>query len=304
MRTEDMRAFVVLSRHLNFTKAAREFNTTQSTLSKCIARLEKELGFNLFERSRPLKLTARGTLFQGSAQSALSVLDSGIKLCRSRTDDSTALRVLLWFATRRMERFFAQEHDVPFTAIKAEAPDTLFSWVEAGNADAAIAYDVGVADELAQEARRRGVTWVGMGSSPMALVVSKGHPLYGMESLSMADLRFQHITVPVASAYNDTRLFIEALYGLVADFVIEYRPIAENTVRLLYGPLEGAAVFAPIETARNCKNVREDVSVFEDVEGKPFEFPMCLLYRDGDTNPVLAAFVERVRKFFDITEHA
>ncbi|MBY3321387.1 LysR family transcriptional regulator [Rhizobium laguerreae] len=72
-----LEAFVQLSQELNFTRAARLLNMTQSTLSAAIRTLEIELDVVLFERStRSVALTDHGRLFLPHARAAISALDS------------------------------------------------------------------------------------------------------------------------------------------------------------------------------------------------------------------------------------
>ena len=63
MRVLDIRVlqeFVVLSKHLKLTSAARELYTSAPTLSQHIASLEQEIGLTLFDRKGGLKLTRDG----------------------------------------------------------------------------------------------------------------------------------------------------------------------------------------------------------------------------------------------------
>lgn len=63
MRMDILKEFTSLARNLNFSTTARELYITQSTLSKHIALLEKELGAVLFARdSHKVELTEAGTL--------------------------------------------------------------------------------------------------------------------------------------------------------------------------------------------------------------------------------------------------
>lgn len=60
MQIESLREFIVLARFQNFSKAAKFLNYTQPTLSNHIAAMESELGFRLFHRTQPLRLTPAG----------------------------------------------------------------------------------------------------------------------------------------------------------------------------------------------------------------------------------------------------
>ncbi len=88
--------FFTVAKYLNFSEAARQLFVTQSALSKQIATLEAELGFELFTRTkRYVRLTPAGTIlynelgdlrrtFQGiidKAQEANKGLSGELKIC-------------------------------------------------------------------------------------------------------------------------------------------------------------------------------------------------------------------------------
>ena len=55
--------FEAAARHLNFTRAAQEFNVTQSAISRMIARLESQIDAKLFRRAPTgVELTDEGRL--------------------------------------------------------------------------------------------------------------------------------------------------------------------------------------------------------------------------------------------------
>jgi LysR family hca operon transcriptional activator len=76
MEIESLREFVVLSRTLNFTKAAEMMHVTQPTLSKHITAMERELGCSLLERDRRhVELTESGQAFEAAAVQIIDVFD-------------------------------------------------------------------------------------------------------------------------------------------------------------------------------------------------------------------------------------
>jgi len=63
MNRQQIEYFLSAAKHLNFTKAADEFYTSQPTISRQISLLENELGFYLFKRDKGgLHLTAGGAI--------------------------------------------------------------------------------------------------------------------------------------------------------------------------------------------------------------------------------------------------
>lgn len=83
---DKIQAFVSLAFSLNFSQTADELYTSQSTVSKHIAALEKEIGMKLFERSsRRVRLTREGEYLLPYAQRLLAdsqQFDQAVASCR------------------------------------------------------------------------------------------------------------------------------------------------------------------------------------------------------------------------------
>jgi DNA-binding transcriptional LysR family regulator len=64
--------FVAVAAELNFSRAAQRIHVVQSALSASVGRLEKELGVELFDRSkRQITLTAAGEVFLQHAREVM-----------------------------------------------------------------------------------------------------------------------------------------------------------------------------------------------------------------------------------------
>lgn len=76
MDIEQLRYFLKVAEHKNFTRAAEAVGITQPALSRSVAKLETELGQPVFERqTRKLVLTEAGLLLQSRAQQIVSLVD-------------------------------------------------------------------------------------------------------------------------------------------------------------------------------------------------------------------------------------
>jgi DNA-binding transcriptional LysR family regulator len=77
MDARQLEYFVAVAEELNFTRAAARCHVVQSALSYQIARLEREHGVTLLERtSRSVRLTAAGELLLPRARAVLAELDA------------------------------------------------------------------------------------------------------------------------------------------------------------------------------------------------------------------------------------
>jgi DNA-binding transcriptional LysR family regulator len=81
MRTEYIRTALKIAQTGNMEKAARELFMAQPSVSNEMRVLEKELGFQLFLRTRsktnPMVLTEQGAKWLVHARRALELLDQG-----------------------------------------------------------------------------------------------------------------------------------------------------------------------------------------------------------------------------------
>lgn len=72
MELRQLEYFVAVAAELNFSRAAQRIHVVQSALSASVARLEKELGVELFDRSkRQIVLTAPGEVFLQHAREVI-----------------------------------------------------------------------------------------------------------------------------------------------------------------------------------------------------------------------------------------
>jgi LysR family transcriptional regulator, glycine cleavage system transcriptional activator len=135
-----LRGFEASARLLSFTLAAAELNLTQSSISRQVAALERQIGRPLFvRRTRALEVTAAGAKLLRSVQQALGQFDRTVDEIRgdghpSRITLATyASFASLWLVPRLAD--FQREH--PGIEIRIDAGDR-FVDLEAEGVDLAI----------------------------------------------------------------------------------------------------------------------------------------------------------------------
>ncbi|WP_086980788.1 LysR family transcriptional regulator [Vibrio aphrogenes] len=95
IKTEDLLAFLAVAENESFSKASAKENIQIATLSRAVARLEKQLETTLFNRTtRKLVMTEEGAVFKTYAQKAIQTLELGQQHLRSQqTEPVGKLRV-------------------------------------------------------------------------------------------------------------------------------------------------------------------------------------------------------------------
>jgi DNA-binding transcriptional LysR family regulator len=87
-----LKVFVAVARHKNFTRAAGEFGLTQSAVSRCVRELEDELCLKLFDRTtRHVELTSAGANLESRIGRLLDEIELTLRAKRSEHDAHTGI---------------------------------------------------------------------------------------------------------------------------------------------------------------------------------------------------------------------
>jgi LysR family transcriptional regulator, glycine cleavage system transcriptional activator len=135
-----LRGFEASARRMSFTLAGAELNLTQSSISRQVAELERQIGTALFARqTRSLALTAAGHRLFQAAQQALKQIDRAVEDIRGPrnaarvTITTYASFASLWLVPRLA--MFQREH--PQIELRIDASDRFID-IDAEGVDVAI----------------------------------------------------------------------------------------------------------------------------------------------------------------------
>jgi DNA-binding transcriptional LysR family regulator len=139
------RIFHEVSKHKNFSKAARELFMTQSAVSQAISRLEKELDIVLFHRTpKGAILTNEGKVLQEHVGAALGMIDAGEDkihaykgLRRGELRIGVGDTISRYFLLPYLEEFHAKFPAIKLKILNGTTPEIL-EFLKAGEADVGV----------------------------------------------------------------------------------------------------------------------------------------------------------------------
>ncbi|WP_416066441.1 LysR family transcriptional regulator [Rhizobium sp. ZK1] len=231
MNPRQLKTFLAVARHCNFTRAASEANLAQSSLSDQMQALEEELGVQLFERSRQgATLTPAGDTLKAYAEEILALNDeaeAAIRATAGLCGQSLAIGTLETIAAEKLAPFlsrFRETHaDISLT-LKIAGSGELPQRLEDGSIDIAFTFDRGERDE-------RFMTRL-ISREPLALIASRNNGATPPEGL--ADLsHMPFIATETGCVYR--RLFDTAFTeaGIAAPEIVTQADSIQTIIRLV-----------------------------------------------------------------------
>jgi len=187
MEIRQLRCFMSVAEHLNFTKAASRVFITQSAISYQIAELEKQLDVKLFIRDKhSVRLTPEGEVFYQDVQRIMLDLDEAVdKVRRTKSGSLGKLSIGVLasekFLPEAINRFNLAHPDIAVTLNRFPI-DALQLAMERGEVDIGITISVGLGEMPNYRVHV-------LEADRLSLVMRPDHPLAQRERLVLADLK-------------------------------------------------------------------------------------------------------------------
>ncbi|RKP54220.1 LysR family transcriptional regulator [Cohnella endophytica] len=186
MELNQMEYFLTVARSEHVTRAAEALNMTQPALSHSLAKLEEELGVQLFERSgRNVQLNRYGKLFARRVEAALEQIRIGKRELAELADPDTGLVSLAYLnilgseVVPQLIRAFQQSHPGIRFRLEQGNHEMIRESLESGESD------LGMTCPGSNEI---GLSQLPLFTRPMYAVVPSGHHLDGRKQVHLAEL--------------------------------------------------------------------------------------------------------------------
>ena len=291
MNITQMRYFITIAQLENMSRAAELLHISQSSLSKNISAIEKELGTELFERNgKNISLNRAGSQFLESCRRMVAELDDSIdRINREIKGQNNRIRIGVDGGCGKlpgcMAEFCRQHPEVSFELCcsleREETPDIN-------------SFDVMVYPEGKKYARYTGYSFY---TERYLLAVNKNHPLAGHTSASTADLQGRDF-VFIRYGGRDTEFPMEICKGLAV------KPASENYTdsRTLHRQMIAAGIAAGFVPESSADLYRNDPAIrLLPLMQKRFSRRMMICFkRQKHLSPLADEFRQFVLTYFSI----
>jgi len=234
MELRQLEYFAAVAADLNFSRAAQRIHVVQSALSASVSRLEKELGVELFDRSkRQIALTAAGEIFLQHAREVIHTAQrarSSVEAHRGQLTGTVTLGTLMSWGTLNLPaalQEFRRLH--PHVSVRLRQSLT----GSAGHLDAIASGQMDLALVSIPSPPSRRISLLELTHEPMVFVCESAHALAHRRRVRLADLAghdFIHFPVGwgirrrldagfAAAGVQPTNAYEVADYAIAAELV-------------------------------------------------------------------------------------
>lgn len=296
MKIETLREFVVLIKCGSFSRAAKELFLSQPSLSTHISAMEKELGFELVERTTAgFLLTSAGAAFLEYAQVITSTYEEAVEECKAAAREIPPIRMQSLPPSSPLAKKLAGSRDPRVSFVDTSYNVSTLDALERGLIDIGTCADFTVLPSARKKAEEASVAFVRTGFSKAAIAMMKSNPLATKQSLASTDIDGATVSIGGYAYFDEWRSIVDAMMGPDVHLKYQLSPI-ESRTDLAFEDL-GMKLHICGDDAIGQQYInRDDIVAFRQLDGKELEFPTGFAYR------IDAAKDGRMDKLIEILE--
>lgn len=281
--------FVIVAEELHFTRAAERLHIAQPPLSYQIQQLERDLGVQLFERTRHhVRLTDAGKVLFDSARRIFGQLEQTVNAVRRVGQGEVGLLTVGFIPSASnnilpiiLQTFRQQFPDVQLI-LKEMTPDQVVRGLHEQQIDVGMLYLPLDDAELNTHAVLR---------EPLLAVLPATHPQAGQEQVALRALAEEHFIVPIRY------VAVPGLYSYImeacrqVDFtpkIVEQAWLMQTIIGLVGANMGVALVPASV------RNLHRAGVIYKPLQDVSIEVAMGVIWRREETLPVLQRFLQIV----------
>ncbi|MEH2322527.1 MAG: LysR substrate-binding domain-containing protein [Nostoc sp.] len=290
MELRHLRYFVTLAEELHFGRAAERLHIAQPPLSQQIRQLEKELGFELFHRTkRKVQLTEAGQVFLGEVQQIMRQLQQAIQVGQQASRGEIGQLVVGFVSSTAYNilpnilRTF--RGSVPGVRIELHelTTDQQLEWLREGR------MDIGFLRPPVEENR---FNWETIFQESLMVALPEGHLLASQSEVSWRSLTNEpFILFP--------RILAPGLYDLIISLCQQagFSPkVAQEAIQMQTIVSLVAAEMGVAIVPASLQNLQRIGVVYQTLEEHTPKVGIAMIWRKNETSPTVQRFLEIVRQ--------
>ena len=304
MEIQVLREFVEFSKHLNYSAAARFLHMSQSSLSKHIAELEKQIGFTLVDRDGGIALTAAGKQFLTSVEDVLYSYDLAVEKCRHISRE-TAMKIVVQdpmidstIGNQAIPVFMylSEHHPNINVELHTISGQTITEALIDGTVDVGYLMAYGPIEEVVAERAKLGIVAVPLRKRRFSAWMSKDFPVSNKEILRVEDLEGIRFLVAADRLFDDWRIVLEKLcrsHGFVPRIQLRVTPTING---YLAGDLSNGVVVLSDAWMQDPRFLMRQDMVARLLDNGESYYHLFFVYKQDNDNPALPIFVNELKK--------
>lgn len=300
MKLETLREFVMVAKHLNITRAAQELYLSQPSLSGRMSALEKELGYPVLDRSHNrIALTPAGAVLLDYAQRIIELYDEALTKSEGAAQLLPSVKVAALAPTSPYRSALPEYEALPYSFVDLGLNTTAIDALQQGLIDLAIESDYSVVEALRAEGKDIGISYKRIGEDGCFIALMASHPLASKRLLARHDLDGQTVIINSGFHFDRWSKMVQKLLG--DDIKLGFRMNTLDSIsNLSFVDLGASLYICGDKASRALLAQRDDVVLFDRIDGAALTLPIALVYRTEDRHedsPVrcfIDAFLERL----------
>ncbi|MBH8564357.1 LysR family transcriptional regulator [Nostoc sp. CENA67] len=296
MELRHLRYFVTLAEELHFGRAAERLHIAQPPLSQQIQQLEKELGFELFHRTkRNVQLTEAGQVFLGEVQQILRQLQQAIQVGQ-QTSRGEVGQLVVGFVSSATYNILPNilrdfRNRVPGVRLELHelTTDQQLEWLRSGR------LDVGFVRPPVEEDT---FNWEIIFQESLMVALPETHWLANQSHVCLKSLANEpFILFP--------RILAPGLYDLIISLcqqagfspTVTQEAIQMQTIVSLVAAEMGVAI-----VPASLQNLQRTGVVYQNIQESTPKVAIAMIWRRNQTSPTVQRFLKVVRQFRELQE--
>lgn len=292
-----LRYAIAAADHGSFYRAARAMDVEQSTLSRNILKLERQIGGRIFERSRAgVTMTIAGRAFICSAKPMVASADKLVAMMRAASQGRAGgltighnCSVSAGNLRATMLDWHESYPDVDLDGVEADR-NALLAEIDTGEIDIAI-----LMGEAGHEGYRREPFW----SERMLLALPSSHSLAVQEVVHWTDLRGKRILLTAADPGSEIRDMVLGRFAASGEKPdIRMHHSSRETILSVLGSGLGVSIVCEGTTGAQYPDV-----IYRPIRGEqgPALIGYSGYWREDNGNPALTRFLAFIRNRFALS---